>query len=93
MVKDNVKTGHLSIVSASSKCSEVDAPIATFLKSSNNLFFKGSYGKTRICFWTAFDVCYEELRKSFPAMDERFFIRKPIAMNDLVDRIDKIINS
>lgn len=50
-------------------------------------------GQTRICFWTAFDVCYEELRKSFPTMDEKFFIRKPITMNDLADHIEKITNS
>ena len=45
-----------------------------------------------VCFWTAFEVCYEELRKMFPAMDERFFIRKPIAMDELIDRIQSIIS-
>jgi DNA-binding response OmpR family regulator len=44
-----------------------------------------------VCFWTAFEVCYEELRKMFPAMDERYFIRKPIAMDELIDRIQSII--
>jgi CheY-like chemotaxis protein/predicted transcriptional regulator len=45
-----------------------------------------------VCFWTAFEVCYEELRKMFPAMDERYFIRKPIAMDELVDRMQSIIS-
>jgi CheY-like chemotaxis protein/predicted transcriptional regulator len=45
-----------------------------------------------ICFWTAFEVCYEELRRMFPAMDERYFIRKPIAMDELIDRIQSIIS-
>ncbi|MFL6346904.1 MAG: response regulator [Nitrososphaeraceae archaeon] len=45
-----------------------------------------------VCFWTAFEVCYEELRKMFPAMDERYFIRKPIAMDELIDRIQSIIS-
>jgi two-component system, OmpR family, response regulator ChvI len=44
----------------------------------------------RICFWTAFDVCYEELKKAFPAMDEKNFIRKPVALDEFVDRIQKI---
>jgi CheY-like chemotaxis protein/predicted transcriptional regulator len=47
--------------------------------------------ETIVCFWTAFDVCYEELIKMFPAMDEKYFIRKPIAMNELIDRIQKIM--
>ena len=47
----------------------------------------------RICFWTAFEVCYEELRRMFPVMDERCFIRKPIAMDELVDRIQSIIST
>jgi CheY-like chemotaxis protein/predicted transcriptional regulator len=46
----------------------------------------------RVCFWTAFEVCYEELRKMFPAMDERYFIRKPIAMDELIGRIQSIIS-
>jgi CheY-like chemotaxis protein/predicted transcriptional regulator len=46
-----------------------------------------------VCFWTAFEVCYEELRRMFPAMDERYFIRKPIAMDELIDRIQSIISS
>jgi FixJ family two-component response regulator/predicted transcriptional regulator len=46
----------------------------------------------RICFWTAFEVCYEELRRMFPVMDERYFIRKPIAMDELIDRIESIIS-
>jgi FixJ family two-component response regulator/predicted transcriptional regulator len=49
--------------------------------------------KIIVCFWTAFEVCYEELKKIFPAMDEKYFIRKPIAMDDLVDRIKSIISS
>jgi CheY-like chemotaxis protein/predicted transcriptional regulator len=49
--------------------------------------------ETIVCFWTAFDVCYEELRKMFPAMDKKYFIRKPIAMNELIDRIQKMLIS
>jgi CheY-like chemotaxis protein/predicted transcriptional regulator len=47
--------------------------------------------KIKICFWTAFEVCYEELKKAFPTMDEKYFIRKPITMDDLINRIRKLI--
>lgn len=46
--------------------------------------------KTKICFWTAFEVAYEQLVKTFPTMSEKHFIRKPITLDDLVDRINKI---
>src|ERR687884_546564 len=47
--------------------------------------------KIIVCFWTAFEICYDELKRIFPAMDETYFIRKPIAMEDLVNRILKLI--
>ena len=46
-----------------------------------------------VCFWTAFEVCYDELKKMFPAMDEKYFIRKPITMNELTDRIQNIMST
>jgi two-component system, OmpR family, response regulator ChvI len=46
--------------------------------------------KTNICFWTAFEVAYEQLVKTFPTMNEKYFIKKPITLEDLVDRINKI---
>jgi CheY-like chemotaxis protein len=47
-------------------------------------------GNVKICFWTAYDMAYQELKKAFPLMDETYFIKKPITMDDLVDRIEKI---
>jgi DNA-binding response OmpR family regulator len=44
--------------------------------------------KARICFFTAFEVYYEEFRKMFPNLQVRCFIRKPITINDLVNHIN-----
>jgi CheY-like chemotaxis protein/predicted transcriptional regulator len=47
--------------------------------------------KTKICFWTAFEVAFEQFLKMFPTMNEQYFIKKPITLDDLVNRIDKLI--
>ena len=44
--------------------------------------------KAKICFFTAFEVYYEEFKKVFPTLDVKCFIRKPIALKDLVDHIN-----
>jgi CheY-like chemotaxis protein len=46
--------------------------------------------RTKVCFWTAFEVAYEQLVKKFPTMNEKFFIKKPVTLEDLVDRINRI---
>jgi len=48
--------------------------------------------RTKVCFWTAFEVAYEQLVKRFPAMNEKLFIKKPVTLDDLVDRINRIIS-
>jgi DNA-binding response OmpR family regulator len=42
----------------------------------------------KICFFTAFEVYYEEFRKMFPDFLVKCFIRKPITINDLVTHIN-----
>src|SRR5947209_20149735 len=42
----------------------------------------------KICFFTAFEVYYEEFRKVFPNLEVKCFIRKPITINDLVAHIN-----
>jgi CheY-like chemotaxis protein/predicted transcriptional regulator len=47
--------------------------------------------KTKICFWTAFEVAFEQFVKTFPTMNEQYFIKKPITLDDLVNRINKLM--
>jgi CheY-like chemotaxis protein len=47
--------------------------------------------KIKICFWTAFEVAYEQFAKTFPTLSDQYFIKKPITLDDLVNRINKII--
>jgi len=41
-----------------------------------------------VCFFTAFEVYYDEFRKVFPALNVKCFIRKPITINELVTHIN-----
>jgi two-component system, OmpR family, response regulator ChvI len=45
-------------------------------------------GDVKTCFFTAFEVYYEEFRKLFPTLQVKCFIRKPISINDLVTHIN-----
>jgi CheY-like chemotaxis protein len=47
--------------------------------------------KIKICFWTAFEVAYEQFAKTFPTLSDQYFIKKPITLDDLVNRINKIM--
>ena len=41
----------------------------------------------KVCFITAFEVYYEALKEIFPSLEVSCFIRKPIEISDLVNRI------
>ena len=41
----------------------------------------------KICFITAYELYYEELKQEFPKVDVGCFIRKPINASDLIERI------
>jgi DNA-binding response OmpR family regulator len=43
--------------------------------------------KVKVCFITAFEVYYEALREIFPNLEVGCFIRKPIEISNLVNRI------
>lgn len=46
--------------------------------------------KAVVCFLTAFEEYYDEFKRDFPAMDMKYFIRKPIPIRDLIDRLVSI---
>lgn len=50
--------------------------------------------KVKVCFLTAGEMYDEEIRKeTFPELDTNCFIRKPIANQDLIQRVKDILNS
>lgn len=50
--------------------------------------------KVKVCFLTAGEMYDEEIRKeTFPELDTNRFIRKPIANQDLIQRVKDILNS
>jgi hypothetical protein len=36
-------------------------------------------------------VAYEQFAKTFPTLSDQYFIKKPITLDDLVNRINKIM--
>ena len=48
--------------------------------------------KSKVCFLTASEMYYKELRKDkYESLDKELFLLKPIAPNDLVKQIKKIL--
>jgi FixJ family two-component response regulator len=48
--------------------------------------------KVKVCFITAFEDYREEFKESFPELDEaKYFIRKPKAVQDLVNHVSAIL--
>jgi CheY-like chemotaxis protein len=48
--------------------------------------------EVKVCFITAFEDYREEFRESFPKLDEfKYFIRKPKAVEDLVNHVATIL--
>lgn len=48
----------------------------------------------KVCFLTAFDEYRQELIANFPALDEvNCYLKKPITVADLIDRLIKLANS
>lgn len=46
----------------------------------------------KVCFMTAFEDYHEEFKESFPTLDEvKCFIRKPKAIEDLVEHVANIL--
>ena len=49
--------------------------------------------ESKICFITAGEMYYEEIRnEAFPGLDTNCFIRKPIANEDLIQRVKDILS-
>jgi DNA-binding response OmpR family regulator len=47
--------------------------------------------KVKVCFLTAGEMYYEEIRNEvFPGLDTNYIIRKPIANQDLIQRVKDI---
>jgi CheY-like chemotaxis protein len=50
--------------------------------------------KAKVCFLTASELYYEEFRKKeYCALDRNVFIRKPIANEELLREVDKLMTS
>jgi len=51
-------------------------------------------GKVKICFLTASEMYYEEFRKeAYCALDKDMFLRKPIPIEELLEKVNTMISS
>jgi two-component system, OmpR family, response regulator ChvI len=48
---------------------------------------RNSIRSTKVCFITAYEIYYETLKKEFPTLNVGCFIKKPIEIKELVNRI------
>ncbi len=47
----------------------------------------GDNSNAKVCFITAYEIYYETLKKEFPTLNVGCFIKKPIEIKELVNRI------
>ncbi|MFI5405483.1 MAG: response regulator [Nitrososphaerales archaeon] len=49
---------------------------------------KKGHDTAKVCFFTAFEVYYDEFKKIFPNLEVKCFIRKPITITELISHIN-----
>jgi DNA-binding response OmpR family regulator len=49
--------------------------------------------RVKVCFITAFEVYYDQLKKDFPELNVGCFIKKPVEIDNLVERIREELQS
>jgi DNA-binding response OmpR family regulator len=69
---------------------DIKMPLMSGFVFHQELRKKALYGtEIKTCFITAYEIYFETLRKEFPELYEGCFIRKPIKIDDLVNKINK----
>jgi DNA-binding response OmpR family regulator len=69
---------------------DVKMPQMSGFEFHQELRKKALYGtEIKTCFITAYEIYFETLRKEFPELYSGCFIRKPIKIEDLVNRINE----
>ena len=84
---ENFKPGSYDILLLDIKMPEIDG-FQLYQK------MKRIDSKVKVCFLTASELYYERFRKEeeFAAIDKDLFLRKPIANEDLIKKINAIVN-
>ena len=72
---------------------DVKMPQMSGFEFHQELRKKALYGtEIKTCFITAYEIYFDTLRKEFPELYGGCFIRKPIKIEDLVNRINEELN-
>jgi two-component system catabolic regulation response regulator CreB/two-component system response regulator ChvI len=69
---------------------DIKMPLMSGFEFHQELRKKALYGtEIKTCFITAYEIYFETLRKEFPELYDGCFIRKPIKIEDLVNKINE----
>ena len=69
---------------------DIKMPEMSGVEFHQELRKKALYGtEIKTCFITAYEIYFETLRKEFPELYDGCFIRKPIKLDDLVNKINE----
>jgi DNA-binding response OmpR family regulator len=69
---------------------DIKMPLMSGFEFHQELRKKALYGtEIKTCFITAYEIYFETLRKEFPELYDGCFIRKPIKIDDLVNKINE----
>ena len=69
---------------------DIKMPLMSGFEFHQELRKKVLYGtEIKTCFITAYEIYFETLRKEFPELYDGCFIRKPIKIDDLVNKINE----
>lgn len=69
---------------------DIKMPLMSGFEFHHELRKKALYGtEIKTCFITAYEIYFETLRKEFPELYDGCFIRKPIKIDDLVNKINE----
>jgi two-component system catabolic regulation response regulator CreB/two-component system response regulator ChvI len=47
--------------------------------------------KARVCFVTAYDTYFEAFKEIFPDLDIGYFVKKPISLKELANKIELLL--
>jgi two-component system, OmpR family, response regulator ChvI len=59
----------------------------------NRLKKENKIKNEKICFITAYEIYYETLKKEYPKLDVGCFIRKPIAIEKLIKKVEAALSN
>jgi putative phosphoribosyl transferase len=68
---------------------DVTCPCLFIVGGNDKKIIESQGTNTKVCFVTAYEPYYEQIKEEYPMIDVGCFIKKPISSNDLIERVKK----